>query len=176
MQNKCDCSCKTDKNCKKSEKIDVIPGFKQDSAQKPAETTPAHDQKETHSYTAHFPEHEPREGDPNYVDFNAYRRKTHATAQCAVGLHHNDFSECALDRPLELHHAHIEFALQNGVDLKWLEADYPGVSDPDSVGKWVESAQNLVWLCFFHHRGHGGVHVASASDYEAEKYVRKFIS
>jgi len=54
--------------------------------------------------------------------------------------------------------------------------DYPGVSDPNKVGEWVESALNLLWLCEFHHRGHGGVHVASSSDFEAEKYVRGLIS
>lgn len=137
-------------------------------------TTPAHDGAITHSYTLHFPEHPPRTGDPHYVDFEAFRRRTHKTAQCAIGAHRDDFSECR--GGLELHHAHVEFSLQNGVDLAWLEKDYPGISDPNSIGAWVESAENLLWLCLFHHRGHGGVHVASASDFEAEKYVRGLIS
>ena len=77
---------------------------------------------------------------------------------------------------MELHHSHIEFSLQNGVDLKWLEADYPGVSDPDTVGAWVESAENLEWLCIFHHRGRGGKHTVAAADFEAERYVRGLIS
>jgi hypothetical protein len=137
-------------------------------------STPAHDQNETHRYLVHFPAHPPRESDPHYRDFEAYRRKTHAAAKCAIGEHRNDFSEC--QGGLELHHSRIEFALQNGVDLGWLEKDYPGISDPDSVGAWVESAANLTWLCLAHHRGHGGVHVASASDYEASRYVRGLIS
>lgn len=137
-------------------------------------TTPEHDQKETKSYTLHYPAHPARKSDPHFKDFSAYRRRTKATAKCAIGLHRNDFSECA--GQLELHHAHVEFALQNGVDLAWLEADYPGISDPNSVGAWVESGANLLWLCEFHHRGHGGVHVASASDFEAEKYVKGLIS
>ena len=132
----------------------------------------AHDQKITHRYLIHYPAHPPRSGDPHYVDFEHYRRLTHATAACAVGAHRGDFSECSLDQPLELHHAHIEFSLQNGVDLAWLEHDYPGISDPAQVGAWIESAANLVWLCVFHHRGSGGAHTVSASDYEAEKYVR----
>jgi hypothetical protein len=138
--------------------------------------TEAHDGKVTHRYLVHYPEHEPREHDPHYRDFNAYRRRTKDTAQCAIGAHRNDFSECSLDKPLELHHAHIEFSLQNGVDLKWLEVDYPGVSDPDTVGAWVESADNLMWLCESHHRGASGIHTASASDFEAEKFVRGLIS
>ena len=137
--------------------------------------TKAHEQRTTHRYIVHYPEHEPREGDPNYVDFNAYRRRTKDTAECAVGAHRNDFSECDDEHPLELHHSHVEFSLANGVDLAWLEIDYPGISDPDHVGKWIETAENLTWLCRRHHRGSGGVHNASASDYEAAKYVRNLI-
>jgi len=133
----------------------------------------AHDQAITNSYVVHYPPHEPRESDPNYKDFNAFRNRTKNTARCAIGAHRNDESECG--GGLELHHAHIEFSLQNGVDLKWLEVDYPGVSDPNEVGAWVESAANLMWLCEKHHRGVGGIHHASASDYEAEKYVRSLI-
>jgi hypothetical protein len=135
--------------------------------------TEAHDQNVTHKYLVHYPAHPPRKGDPHYVDFEAYRRKTKDTAKCAIGEHRNDYSEC--QGGLELHHAHVEFSLQNGVDLKWLELDYPGISDPNTVGAWVESAANLEWLCEFHHRGHGGVHVTAASDFEAEKYVRGLI-
>jgi hypothetical protein len=136
-------------------------------------TTPEHDQKETKSYTVHYPAHPERKSDPHYKDFNAYRRRTKATAKCAIGEHRNDYSECA--GGLELHHSKVEFALQNGIDLAWLEIDYPGISDPNTVGAWVESAENLMWLCEFHHRGHGGVHVASSSDFEAERYVKGLI-
>lgn len=136
----------------------------------------AHEQTVSHKYSIHYPDHPPREGDPHYVDFEAYRKKTHATAQCAIGAHRGDFSECDLEHPLELHHSHIEFSLQQGVDLSWLEKDYPGISDPESVGAWVESGDNLQWLCRAHHRGHGGVHVTAAADFEAEKYVRGLIS
>jgi hypothetical protein len=146
--------------------------------EKPSGATevPAHDQVTSHKYTVHYPPHPPRTGDPHYADFEAYRRRTKATAQCAIGAHRGDFSECSLDKPLELHHAHVEFSLQNGVDLKWLEKDYPGISDASQVGAWVETADNLMWLCEAHHRGHGGVHVASASDFEAERFVRGLIS
>jgi hypothetical protein len=124
----------------------------------------------------HYPEHPARQDDPHYRDFEAYRRRTKATAKCAMGVARGDFSECDLSAPLELHHSHVEFSLQNGVDLAWLERDYPGISDPNQVGAWVESADNLQWLCRACHRGHGGVHVAAASDYEASRYVRGLIS
>jgi hypothetical protein len=137
--------------------------------------TDAHDQNVTHRYIVHYPAHPARTDDPHYVDFNAIHRAWKADPEkwrCAVGAHRDDFSECTLDQPLELHHAHVEFSLQNGVELSWLEKDYPGISDPDKVGAWVESADNLVVLCVFHHRGAGGAHTVSASDYEAERYVR----
>lgn len=135
---------------------------------------PAHDQTTTRHYLMHFPEHPARADDPHYADFEAYRRRTHATAVCQFEVDTGDASECA--GGLELHHAHIEFSLQNGVDLARLERHYPGVSDPSQVGAWVESAENLIWYCAFHHRGHGGVHTAASSDFEASKFVKGLIS
>lgn len=150
---------------------------------------PAHDQTVSHRYVIHYPEHPPRTGDPHYVDFNEYHRRTRATARCAFAVRTGDYSECAdaLGHPapapesgeqpgLELHHAHVEFSLQNGIDLTRLEHIYPGISDPEHVGAWVETAANLVWYCARHHRGHGGVHVAASSDFEASHFVRDLIS
>lgn len=138
----------------------------------------AHVQKVSHNYAIRYPEHSAREDDPHYVDFNHLHRewkKDPEKWQCHIGQRRGDFSECSLDKPLELHHAHIEFALLNAVELSWLEKDYPGISDYDKLGAWVESAENLLVLCQFHHRGHGGIHVASSSDYEGLKYIRGFI-
>jgi hypothetical protein len=90
-------------------------------------------------------------------------------------------SPCIIDEGgkqsgLELHHAHVEFSLQNGIDLAALERDFPGISDPTSVGAWVESDQNFRWLCVFHHRGPGGAHTAAHADWEASQYVPSLIS
>lgn len=137
--------------------------------------TEAHSSSITHRYIIHYPEHEPRETDPHYKDFNEYRRRTKDTARCHFAVEIGDDSECDHEHPLELHHNHIEFSLQNGVDLKLLERFYPGISNPDEIGAWVESATNLMWYCRRHHRGHAGVHCATASDFEAEKFVRGLI-
>lgn len=144
-------------------------------------TVPGHIARVTHSYFVHYPPHDERPDDPHYKDFNAYRRKTREFAQCVVGQHRNDFSECFPPQEhwpigLELHHTHIEFALQQGIDLSWLDVDYPEVGDPTKVGAWVESAKNLEWRCIFHHRGVGGVHTLTASDYEGVKYVKGLTS
>lgn len=143
--------------------------------------TPAHDQSFTHKYVVHYPDHEPRQDDPHYVDFNAYRKAHVGTAKCVVGEARGDFSDCkpgpeSWPKGLELHHSHIEFAMQNEVDLTLLDKAYPGLSDPDKVGAWVESGDNLEFLCTFHHRGHGGAHCATASDWEAERFIKRLIS
>jgi hypothetical protein len=149
----------------------------------------AHQQHEAHSYLMHFPAHPARRDDPHYVDFNAYHRRTRATARCHIGQRIG-FDECrdAQGNPapvpadggeqpgLELHHAHVEFSLQNGIDLAALEVDYPGISDPTQVGAWVETAANFRWLCSWHHRGASGAHTATHSDFEAAQYVRGLIS
>jgi len=136
--------------------------------------TAQHDQLVTHSYRVAYPAHGPRTSDPHYVDFEAYRRATHATAACLFASASGSAAECAGE--LQLHHAHIEWAMLNEVDLAVLERDYPGVSDATQVGAWVESAANLVWYCRKHHIGVGGVHDASAADFEAERYVRGLIA
>lgn len=153
-----------------------------------AAEVPAHSAPQTHRYVVHFPPHPARTSDPHYKDFNAYHKKTRATARCFIG-ESVGFDDCrdAKGVPcpppadggeqagLELHHAHVEFSLQNGISLTALEKDYPGISNPDEVGDWVESAQNFRWLCVFHHRGPGGAHTASHSDWEAERYVMGLI-
>ena len=143
----------------------------------------AHDGVQSHRYLVHFPPHPARTSDPHYKDFDHYHKKTRPTARCYVG-ERIGFDECrdAQGNPatidakgkqagLELHHAHIEFALQQGVDLKALEVDYPGVGNPDEVGAWIETAANLRWLCVHHHRGPGGAHTISHADWEAGQYL-----
>jgi hypothetical protein len=149
---------------------------------------PAHQQAESHRYLMHFPPHAARESDPHHADFDHFHRRTRAAARCWIG-ERIGFQDCrdAQGHPasapehgeqpgLELHHAHIEFSLQNGVDLAALEKDYPGVSDPSQVGAWVQgSADNLRWLCAWHHRGAAGAHTAAHADWEASAYVRALI-
>ncbi len=158
----------------------------------------AHSAVQSHKYIVHFPEHPPRSGDPNYVDFEAFHHKFGPDARCALAVHATlpddadptrqdaaphrligpgeERAGCDTGDPMELHHSHIEFSMQNGVDLVLLEKDYPGVSNPNEVGAWVETGANFTWLCLFHHRGPGGAHTATASDYEAERYVQGLIS
>ncbi len=133
----------------------------------------AHTQLVTHRYLLTYPEHGPRRADPHYVDFEAYRKRTKGSAVCTFAVATGVIGECA--GGLELHHSHVEYAMLNAVDFASLERRYPGISDPTTVGAWVESADNLEWLCVWHHRGHGGKHSAAAADYEAQAYIRDLI-
>jgi hypothetical protein len=116
----------------------------------PKKLIAAHDQKISHSYLIHYPEHGPRESDPYYSDFHAYKagRRAAGTYTCDFAVEHRngDTSECDLTKPLECHHRFVEFAVLNAVDLTLLEKDFPGISEMP-VGKWVESDQNLMILC-----------------------------
>jgi hypothetical protein len=110
-------------------------------------TVPAHDGAQTHHYVVSFPAHPAREDDPHYADFNAFHRKYHDTAQCAIGLHRGDFSECDLTNPMELHHAHVGFALQNGVDILERRAERNGqgcAGDRRQPG-WCRVSIALYW-------------------------------
>lgn len=150
--------------------------------------TPAHTQVSQHRYIVHYPDHPARKNDPHYTDFEHYHKTHRRDARCFVGniigfdqcLDVNGEPVTVDDRGqqsgLELHHSHVEFSMQNGVDLQALEKFYPGISDPDKVGAWVETGDNFMWLCTFHHRGSGGAHTATASDWEAEKFVKGLIT
>jgi hypothetical protein len=157
-------------------------------SRKPREVA-AHQQAETHHYIVHFPPHPARKDDPHYVDFNHYHREHRASARCWIG-ERIGFGDCRDEHGqlcpppdggeqqpgLELHHAHVEFSLQNGISLAALEKDYPGVSDPAQLGAWVESGANFRWLCTWHHRGAAGAHTATHSDFEASQYVLGLIT
>src|SRR5258708_1520084 len=148
----------------------------------------AHQAAQTHHYMMHFPPHPARTADPHYADFNAYHKAHRATARCYIG-ERIGFGDCMdaqmhLSPPvpdgqqpgLELHHAPVEFSLQNGISLTALEKDYPGISDPSQVGAWVESGANFRWLCAWHHRGGAGTHTAAHADWEASQYVQGLIT
>lgn len=138
------------------------------------DVTPAHDQKITNRYLMHVPPHEPRESDPHYADFHEWKRRQKAAGKwrCGWAVLVDDDTDCDLTLPLEAHHSHIEFALQNGISFERLEHAFPGISDPAQVGAWIESDANLILLCAKHHRALGhGVHHLSSSDYEGSHFV-----
>lgn len=143
------------------------------------EEVAAHDQKFTHSYVVRYPAHEPRAHDPHKPDFEEWkrRRRESDTYYCDFAHDHRngDTSECDLEHPLEAHHSSIELAMMNEIDFSLLEKDFPGIS-AETVGAWIDGESNLTLLCTAHHRGPGGAHTASYSDYRSEFYIRDLIS
>jgi hypothetical protein len=142
----------------------------------PAEIA-AHRQAETHRYTVAYPAHgDGRDTDPHYKAFHAFHRKFGPAAKCLVG-EHVGFEHCSKG-PLQLHHAFLEWALQNAASPTALHKDFPAIRDDATQGEidaWVEQDTNFRWLCQFHHVGHGGAHVASHSDWSAQLYVPDLI-
>lgn len=136
--------------------------------------TPAHDQLASDKYSEHYPDHPARTDDPHYHLFNAYHRKYAKTAKCWVG-EKIGFEHCA-PGPMELHHALIEFAVQNEVLWQTVAKDFPEVHDTESLDAWVESEQNFRWLCAHHHRSpQAGAHKVSHSDWSAGEYTAAFL-
>lgn len=148
----------------------------------------AHTRAVTLRYRMVYPEHDPRGHEATAKDFAHIHRTQRKTARCFVG-ERLGFGECrdaqgspaaigddGVQSGLELHHAHIEDALINGVDLAALEHDYPGISNAAEVGKWAQSPENLRWLCAYHHRGAAGAHSIAHAAWESGLYVPGLIS
>ncbi|NUR01378.1 MAG: hypothetical protein HOY79_34085 [Streptomyces sp.] len=143
----------------------------------PPRAVPAHDQAQTHRYVTHYPDHAPRAGDPHYRAFEAYRRHHRDGAACYVG-ERAGHDHCS--GPLELHHAALEFAAARAADPAALHRDFPEIPEDaaaDDIAEWLaDSPGAFMWLCRYHHRGHGGAHTASHADWTAQLYVPGFIT
>ncbi len=115
--------------------------------------TPAHDQTQHLTVVCHYPDHGARADDPHYADFEAAKKrlKDQGLYKCVV---------CGSDQQVELHHAHVEYSLQNAVDVTKLnEALGLHLSD-DDFAAWIDSPGNLEPLCLKHHRGSEGIHIS----------------
>jgi hypothetical protein len=126
----------------------------------------AHDQKMTLHIVAHIAEHEMREDDPHYHLFNEAKARLKK-----LGLW-----KCALDDDYcgggpELHHYHVEFSQQNGMDFhKVNQALGLHIESDEEFAQWIESPGNLEVLCANHHRTHFGIHVLPAPLWEPLRY------
>lgn len=116
-----------------------------------------------------YPKHEPRSASPTY-------KKTHRhlvydlDAPCwTCGIRHSQGGA------METHHAHFEWASQNGLDLSKVTADWPDITDRDKLAEWVDSEGNMLVLCAVHHRGqHTGIHAISYPAWLLQRYQGDF--
>lgn len=110
----------------------------------------AHQQKSSATWLAYYPDHAPRSDDPHYSLFEAARAEMIKTGQgcwrCRNLLH------------LEAHHAMLEFAVINGIDLARFHVDFPSIDSIEELREWAAGPGNLEILCRDCHRGVYGVH------------------
>lgn len=73
---------------------------------------------------------------------------------------------------METHHAHLEWAAANGVDLAKITADFAEImNDPARLRDWLDSEGNMLVLCDRHHRGsREGVHMISYPAWLLQRY------
>ena len=117
-----------------------------------------------------YPKHEPRTASSIY-------RKTHThlvntlDAPCWVcGVRKSDGAQ------IETHHAHFEWAAQNGLDLEKVTADWPALTDRKKLAEWIDGEGNMLVLCAVHHRGqYTGVHSISYPSWLLQKYQGEFV-
>jgi|SRR5579885_940943 len=121
----------------------------------------AHTQHQHIDLLRHYPDHSPRAKDPHYRLFNAAKRrlKEQGLWKCVIAN-----EDCA--GPTQLHHAHVEFAYQNAVDIGRLNELLGLHLDEQSFAAWVESPGNLEPLCERHHLGIVGVHLIPSADWD----------
>ena len=130
--------------------------------------TPAHEQVVTIRLLERWPAHEPRESDPHYKAFRAAkaRMKKAGLLVCNVDstYHHG---------VIELHHALVEFAHVNDVDLLKFNKLYGLDLTDDQFRDFVEGAPGpngenaLEPLCALHHRGQEGIHSLDGPSWNA---------
>ena len=129
--------------------------------------TPAHDQSEVIHLLRHYEAHHTRAGDPYYKYFTATKRKLKAAGlyKCAIAA--TEPQDCG--GILTLHHAGIEYATQNSIDLDKLNQLLGLKMTPEQFKVYVESPGNLEVLCTDHHlQGHPfSVHQIPHGDWEA---------
>lgn len=112
-----------------------------------------------------YPKHEPRHASATY-------RKTHKhliyelDAPCWIcGIRHSQGGA------MESHHAHFEWASQNGLDLEKVTKDWPDITDRAKLAEWVDSELNMLILCSNHHRSKfTGIHMISYPAWLLQKY------
>lgn len=114
---------------------------------------PAHTQGMTTRYALYYPEHEPRETDTHYRLFHAARTRLERLGALRCW-------RCGAIDDIQLHHAIVEFALANGVDIAAFSRLYPEfhVADDETFLDFVESEGNLMPLCVRCHIGEAGIH------------------
>lgn len=117
-----------------------------------------------------FPDHEPRDEDPHYSVFRAARKQLKKDGRLVCFI---CGAENTKESPIELHHHHVEWSLQNGVDLeKFFRCHDTEVKERtrEELSRWTDSIENVLPLCQHHHRGAGGIHCLPHPQWIIQRY------
>jgi hypothetical protein len=103
-----------------------------------------------------FPPHIPRTSDTHYRWFEEARARLKKSGKLVCWINNHD-----CQGEIQLHHALIEYALINDVDIEKFKHLYPEfhVLNDEDFYRVVESEGALTCLCFRHHIGDLGIHV-----------------
>lgn len=138
--------------------------------------TPAHDQQQTIHGVVHYPEHTARIADKYQSEFDAAKTRLKALGlyKCVVcGVGEGEPGWDGQPASIELHHSHVEFSMENTIDLvKANEAFGQHFASDDDFAKWVDSPDNLEPLCVYHHRGAEGIHVVPGTLWDILRLVK----
>lgn len=129
--------------------------------------TPAHSQPEEIHLLRHYQAHHTRAGDPYYKYFQATKRKLKEGGLYVCALAALEAADC--EGGMTLHHAGVEYASQNSIDLGKLNVLLGLTMSAEQFRIYVESPGNLEVLCEGHHlQGHRfSVHQVPHADWEA---------
>ena len=108
----------------------------------------------------------------NHRTESAIYRRTHKhlvydlDAPCWVcGIRHSTGGQ------METHHAHFEWASQNGLDLGKVVRDWPDLTDRVKLAEWIDSEGNMLVLCAAHHRAKfTGIHMIDYPCWLLQRY------
>ena len=134
----------------------------------PTSMVPAHTEHLRLDIYEAIPAHEPRETDKHYAIFNQTRARLVKLGALKCWI---DNANCTGD--VELHHDKAEFAFLNSIDAQAFARAY-GLhfgNDEDFLN-YVEGEGNLLCLCVYHHRSHGGIHVLPYPVWVIQKYMK----
>ena len=150
-----------------------------------SEAVSGHSTPKTLREIAYYPEHGPRDSDPNYKVFHEARHHLidvlgvgcwiggATKAQIETGLPEDH--RCHGATGLEAHHHIAEYAGLNEIDWRKVAADFPqlGITSDEEFLRAAESDGGLLILCSKHHRApYHGIHAITEPVWKLDRYAR----
>lgn len=115
-----------------------------------------------------YPPHEPRKASAEYARVHHHLVYELDEACWICGIRHSAGGQ------METHHAHLEWAAANGVDLALIVKDFPALTDTAALREWLDSEGNMLVLCAKHHRGsRHGIHSITYPAWLLQRYQGK---